>query len=201
MRIGIFGGSFDPVHLGHLLLAESAREQAALDQVWFVPVAQQPLKLDRQLTPGTERMRMLELALGGNEAFQLSTVELDRGGVSYTVDTLAALTTQSPGNEWFFLVGADSLREFHHWREPARICELATLAIACRPHSPEPDLVEVAQRIGLAPAQSIRHVRIDMPQVDISSSDLRARLTAGRSIRYRVPRAVEKWIETQQLYR
>ena len=99
MRLGLFGGSFDPVHLGHLLLAESAREQARLDELWFIPAAQQPLKQQRALTAGALRVQMLELAIGGHPAFRVSTIELDRGGVSYTVDTLAAIHAQRPDAE------------------------------------------------------------------------------------------------------
>jgi len=201
MRIGIFGGSFDPVHLGHLLLAEAAREQAQLDEVWFVPVSQQPLKRDRTLSDATHRVQMLELAIGGNEAFRVSHVELDRGGISYTVDTLEALHNQSPSAEFCFLLGADSVRDLPRWREPRRICELATLLIACRPQSPTPDLNALGQQLGFEAGHVVRAQRIDMPQVDLSSSELRERIRSGRSIRYRVTRAVEKYIQSNDLYR
>lgn len=201
MRLGLFGGSFDPVHLGHLLLAESAREQARLDELWFIPAAQQPLKQHRSLTPGTTRVQMLQLAIGGHPAFRVSTVELDRGGVSFTVDTLAAIQAQRPDADLCFLMGADSLAEFDRWREPQRICELATLLVACRAGEPLPDISGVTQRLQLPSSVEMRVERIDMPGIELSSRDIRRRVSEGRSIRFRVPRAVEMVIETAGLYR
>lgn len=201
MRLGLFGGSFDPVHYGHLLLAETAREQARLDALWFVPAASQPLKQSRALTAGATRVQMLELAIGGHEAFRISTVELDRGGVSYTVDTLAAIRAQRPDDELCFLMGADSLGDFPRWREPQRICELATLLIACRAGQELPDPEGIATQLGLELGKTLRVERIDMPAIELSSRDIRRRVSEGRSIRFRVPRAVEKLIESLPLYR
>ena len=118
MRLGIFGGTFDPVHYGHLLLAELCREACRLDQVWFVPAATPPHKSPRAITPAGQRLEMLELAVGGNECFAVSRLEVDRGGVSYTVDTLAELKAADPQRELFFLLGGDSLKDLPHWREP-----------------------------------------------------------------------------------
>jgi nicotinate-nucleotide adenylyltransferase len=142
----------------------------------------------------------LQLAIGGQESFRISKVELDRGGISYTVDTLEALHSQSPTAELCFLLGADSVRDFSKWREPRRICELATLLIACRPQSPLPDMATLSQQLGFESSAALRFERVDMPQVDISSTELRHRVKNGMSIRYRVPRAVEKYIEAQGLY-
>src|SRR5262245_39558001 len=136
MRLGIYGGSFDPVHYGHLLLAESAREQSRLDQVWFLPAATPPHKQQRELVSPRQRVEMLELAILGQSPFLVSTLEIDRGGVSYTVDTLAAIHAQRPGDDIFLLIGADALADLPNWREPGRICSLATPAAVCRPDSP-----------------------------------------------------------------
>ncbi|MGC4004614.1 MAG: nicotinate (nicotinamide) nucleotide adenylyltransferase [Pirellulales bacterium] len=118
MRLGVFGGSFDPVHLGHLILAESCREQAALDRVLFIPTHIQPHKQGHTPAPDLARLEMLKLAIGGNSAFELSTREVDRGGVSYTVETLTHLKAERPEAELFFMMGADSLADFPKWREP-----------------------------------------------------------------------------------
>ena len=125
MRLGIFGGSFDPVHYGHLLLAETCREACRLDEVWLIPAAVPPHKRDREISPARQRIDMLELALAGNDHLRVSTLEIDRGGVSYTVDTLRAIKDDRPAADLFFLMGADSLRDLSTWREPAEICRLA----------------------------------------------------------------------------
>lgn len=137
-RLGIFGGSFDPVHYGHLLLAESCREQCHLDQVWLLPAAAAPHKQQRQTTSSRHRVEMLRLAVGGHRAMRVSTLEIDRGGVSYTVDTLTTIHQQLPHCELFFLMGADSLEDLPHWRQPQRICELAVPVVVRRAGSPEP---------------------------------------------------------------
>jgi nicotinate-nucleotide adenylyltransferase len=201
MRLGVFGGTFDPVHFGHLLLAESCREQCRLDRVWFVPAGQPPHKTNHTLTPGDKRIEMLKLAIGGHEAFEICRLEIDRPGPSYTVETLAAIHEQQPDAQLFFLMGSDSLADLPTWREPARICELAELVVVRRPGSPEPDWSRVD---GLAPAERIQRFRrntVEMPLVDIRSRDIRRRVSQGRSIRFMTPRAVEVYIETQGLYR
>ena len=139
MRLGILGGTFDPVHYGHLLLAEYAREQCELDQVRFVPAACAPHKTQNTITPAQMRLEMLNLAISGQEAYAVSTLEIDRGGISYTVDTLEEIHRELPGAEVFLIVGADSLSELPTWREPQRICELATPVVVRRYGAPEPD--------------------------------------------------------------
>jgi nicotinate-nucleotide adenylyltransferase len=200
MRIGVFGGTFDPVHYGHLLLAECCREQCHLDQVLFLPAAVPPHKQHFECSPADHRMAMLELAIGGHEPFAISRVEIDRGGVSYTVETLTTLRQQQPHAEWFFLMGADSLADLPGWRAPEEICELATLSVVARPQSPAPDFNSLA---GIASPQRIEQFRqhvVTMPLVDLSSTEIRRRVSQGRSIRFRTPRAVEKYIETHGLY-
>jgi nicotinate-nucleotide adenylyltransferase len=201
MRLGFYGGSFDPVHYGHLLLAECCREQCALDAVWFVPAAVPPHKQGWTLSPANQRIEMLELAIGGHESLAVYRGEIERGGVSYTVDTLEQLHREQPQDELFLLMGADSLADLPTWREPARICELAIPVVVRRADAPEPDdgvLVNLMSRERLALA---REIRVQMPTIGLSATDLRRRVAAGQSIRYRTPRAVEKYIETQQLYR
>ncbi|HEY5311841.1 MAG TPA: nicotinate-nucleotide adenylyltransferase [Pirellulales bacterium] len=199
-RLGIFGGTFDPVHYGHLLLAECCREQCGLDEVWFLPAASPPHKRRRELTPAPLRIEMLELAIGGYEPFSVCRLEIQRGGLSYTVETLAEIHEQRPEAELFFLLGGDSWHDLPSWKQPERICQLATLVIVHRPQSPaiEPAALSQATFVG---AGSLPPVVVEMPQIDLASRDLRQRVAAGRGVRFRTPRAVEKYIETHGLYR
>lgn len=201
MRLGVFGGAFDPVHYGHLLLAELCREACQLDQVWFLPTASPPHKQHYAVTPAQQRVEMLELAIGGNEHFAVSRLEVDRGGVSYTVDTLAQLKAEAPQRELFFLLGADSLVDLPCWREPERICELAMPIAARRPGAAKPNLNVLAHLVSPERLQEIGRYQVEMPQIGLSSRAIRRRVAAGLSIRYQTPRAVEKYIETAGLYR
>jgi len=201
MRIGIFGGTFDPVHYGHLLLAETCREQCRLDQVWFLPAAVPPHKQQWRLTPPRQRLDMLKLAVAGHEAFVVSALEIERGGVSYTVDTLSAIHEQHTKAALFFLMGADSLRDLPTWRETGRICELAIPVVVHRRGAPEPDFDVVADVVPAARLEQIRRHQVEMPVVEYSGTAIREFVAAGRSIRYQTPRAVEKYIESQGLYR
>src|SRR5262245_2840294 len=185
MRLGIFGGSFDPVHYGHLLLAASAREQLALDEVWLIPAAVSPFKIGREQAPAKARLEMLELALAGDEHLRASPLEIDRGGVSFTVETLAEIVRLNPGAKLFLLMGADALRDLPTWREPARICELATPAVVCRGGSPEPDFSVLAQIVSAQRLNDIRAAQVQMPLIELSSTDLRRRAATGQSLRYR----------------
>ena len=201
MRLGMFGGSFDPVHYGHLLLAECCREACSLDEVWLVPAAVPPHKSDRELAAAKHRLEMLELALAGNERLRPSAIEINRGGVSYTVDTLGAIRSERPEAELFLLMGADSLRDLPTWREPQRICELATPVVVRRSGAPQPDLAVLRQFMPSERINTVRGLMVEMPIIELSSTDLRERAAAGRSLRYRTPRAVEKYIETHGLYK
>jgi nicotinate-nucleotide adenylyltransferase len=201
MRLGIFGGTFDPVHLGHLLLAECCREQCRLDEVWFLPAAVPPHKLERDLTPANQRIEMLELAVAGNPAFSVSRFETDRGGINYTVDTLEHFRQEEPARELFFLLGADMFLDLPHWRNPARVCELAVPIVVRRPGCGE---VDFGCLNGLASAERIdlfRRHQVEMPAMGISSTDIRRRASLGQSLRYLLPRAVEMYIERHGLYR
>jgi nicotinate-nucleotide adenylyltransferase len=201
MRLGIFGGSFEPVHYGHLLLAESCREQARLDEIWFVPAAVPPHKRSQELTADKHRVEMLRLAIGGHEAFAVSTAEIDRGGVTYTFETLEALHHERPSDELFFLMGADSLRDLPTWRRPERICELAIPLVAHRPDSPAVQFDALSSLVPPEQLIEFEKYSIEMPLVDFSSTEIRRRVAAGQSIRYRTPAAVVKYIETHGLYR
>lgn len=204
MRIGVFGGSFDPVHQGHLIVAECCREQARLDRVLFIPAATQPHKQDRQLAAPHQRVDMLRLATGGHDAFDVSTIEIDRGGVSYTVDTLAALAAAHPGDTLCLILGPDALAGLPTWRQPERIVAAAEIVAVERDSVDdiaalvtEPRLVAL---LGPAHAARIAATRVRVPAIGIRSSDLRAAIAAGHSIRYRTPRAVERSIASHGLY-
>jgi len=201
MRLGIFGGSFDPVHYGHLLLAECCLEQQQLDQVWFMPAAEPPHKQGAALSGPTERLEMLSLAIAGHEQLQVSSLEIDRGGISFTADTLRQLRAEHLDAELFFLMGGDSLYDLPHWREPAEILSLAMPIVMARPDWPEPDFNTIADLVTPERLAQIRNHRIEAPLIDISSTDIRSRVVDGRSIRFRTPRAVEAYIEAQGLYR
>lgn len=200
MRIGIFGGSFDPVHLGHLILAEQCREQAGLDQVWFMPAARPPHK-SRQLSPFEKRVDMLELAVSGHPAFRIDELEKDRPGPSYTADTLVELRARHPEHELFLLIGGDSFVDLPGWYQPRQIVELATLVITARPGWHMPGVDELCQRLHLADKRLLRYQQVTIPLIDISSTEIRRRAAAGQSIRYLVPRAVEAYIDSKGLYK
>jgi len=201
MRLGIFGGTFDPVHYGHLLLAESCREQVALNEIWFLPTAVPPHKQGRELTAAEKRIEMLELAIAGHEAFSVCRYEAEQGGVNYTVDTLAHFRDEDPRRELFFLMGADMLSDLPTWRQPDRICQLATLVVVRRPGAVPIDFERLRSIVGDERAQRIRRLRVEMPEMGLSGTEIRRRVAAGQSIRYHTPRSVEKYIEAQGLYR
>jgi nicotinate-nucleotide adenylyltransferase len=200
MRVGVFGGTFDPVHHGHLILAEQCREQGRLDEVLFVPASRPPHK-PRPAARFEQRVEMLALALAGNPSFRIEEVEKERDGPSYTVDTLAELRRRRPGDDLLLLVGGDTIRDFHLWYEPRRILELAGLLVMRRPESLPPDREELRTRLDLPTGAAIPMDVVQAPLIDISSHDLRLRVAAGRSIRYLLPRAVECYIHDKRLYR
>jgi nicotinate-nucleotide adenylyltransferase len=190
MRIGVFGGSFDPVHLAHLVLAEQCREQGRLDRVLFVPAFRPPHKPDRQLARFDHRLEMLQLAVAGHPQFQVSAIENGRDP-SYTVDTLRQLHREQPGDEFLLLIGSDSLKWLPSWHQPEQLAELATLLVMARPDATADTPVPPPFRAQWAHA----------PLLGLSSTDLRQRVREGRSIRYLVPRAVECYVEQHRLYR
>ena len=200
MRLGLYGGSFDPVHYGHLLLAECCRETLKLDEVWLIPAAVPPHKQTQQRAAGKHRLQMIELALAGHEQIRASPLEIDRGGVSYTVDTLAQVHMLQPQATLFLLMGADSLRDLPTWREPERICALSLPAVVRRGGAAEPDFSVLSPLVSVDRLAEIRAAQVEMPLIELSSTDLRERAATGQSLRFRTPRAVEKYIETHGLY-
>jgi nicotinate-nucleotide adenylyltransferase len=201
MRAGVFGGTFDPVHFGHLILAEQAREQGRLDEVWFVPAPRPPHKDEPALTRFEQRVEMLALALAGNPAFRIDELEKQRSGPSYTADTLTELRCRHPAHEFFLLVGSDTLLDLPHWYEPLRVLEQAGLLVMARPGNPVTSADALRERLHW-PDQVPLHLQvIETPLIDISSRDLRRRAAAGRSLHYFLPRAVECYIHDKRLYR
>lgn len=201
MRIGVFGGSFDPIHRGHLLLADCCWRQAELDRVIFVPNASQPLKPRGPVASETARLEMVRRAIAGQPEFTISTVEVERGGMSYTIDTLRELQRQCPGDELFLLMGADALGDFPRWREPRAICELATPLVVQRAGSPPPDFASLATIVSATRLDAIKQLKIEMPATPISSSDVRGLIASGGEWHSLVAPSVAAYIEERRLYR
>jgi nicotinate-nucleotide adenylyltransferase len=198
LRVGLLGGSFDPPHIGHLILAEEALDQLSLDKVLFAPAGQQPLKAEQAVTPVEDRVLMTELAIAGNGRFELSRGDVDRPGPHYTIDLLKITAAQlPPGSDLFFLMGFDSLADLPKWHEPVQLIRTAHLVALTRPDVPvdwdtlEAQLPGVRERVKL----------LDMPELEIASRDLRERVRTGRSIRYMLPDPVRGYIEEKRLYR
>ncbi len=194
--VGILGGTFDPVHHGHLVIAEEARESLGLDRVLLVPAGSPPHKPDRPATPAMHRLVMAELAVAGNPFFAVSRLELDRGGPSYTVDTLEALSDQGVREPWFIL-SAEALAGLPTWREPDRILELARFAVVPRGGFDPLDGSWVSANFA---GREDRFAFLAGPLLPISGSVVRRRAAAGRSVRYLVPDAVAAYIADHQLY-
>ena len=201
MRIGIFGGTFDPVHPGHLILAEQCREQGKLDQVLFVPAALPPHKREQALTPFAQRAEMLTLAISGHPAFRVEEMEKDRAGPSFTVDTLTQLHTARPNDELCFILGSDSVHDLPLWYQPRRILELATLLVVARADWPAFSAQQVKESLQLGDDFALRYQIVEAPLITLASRDIRRRIAEGRSVRYMIPRAVEAYIEDKGLYR
>ena len=199
VKTGILGGTFDPVHNAHLLIAGEALRRLELDEVLFIPTSDTPLKEDTVITPVEHRVRMVELAIAGNPVFRLSRIEIDRAGISYTVDTLAEIK-QSPGNdsELYFIIGLDSLKTLPRWKGPDRIIEMCRLVTVLRPGYNVPDIDELEKSI---PGITERLIIIDDLAPDISATDIRRRVAAGLSINDLVPEPVEQYILKNGLYR
>ena len=204
MRVGIYGGSFDPVHIGHLIVAECCREQARLDRVLLVPAAKPPHKQGWTLAEGQHRLAMLALAVGGQPAFALSTAELDRGGVSYTCDTLAGLAAAHPEDQLLLILGPDALAQLPRWHKPQEIVDrvglLAVERIGLDDISTIASDTALATLLGPKRLTHLLENRVRCPAIGVRSTDLRAAVARGQSIRYRTPRAVEAYIASHRLY-
>ena len=188
-RIGLFGGSFDPVHLGHLLVAQAAREDLELSRLFFIPAAQSPFKPDSRPTPAPERLRLLRLALAGKTWCEVDEQEVERGGVSYTIDTLRDYARRFPGAGLFYLIGADHAPQLPKWRAAEELARLAEFVVITRPGQAETPLP--------APFRS-RWLR-GFP-LGLSSSQIRARVKAGQPIEHLVPETVAEGIRNNRLY-
>lgn len=192
VRIGVFGGTFDPPHVGHLLLASDARESLRLDRLIFIPTGAQPLKVETPpIASAQDRLEMLRLAVADDASYLVDDTEINRKGLSYTVDTLDHLKEMNPGAQLFLLLGQDALATFEKWRNPERIRELATLAVMRRTGV-------TAARVEIA-AEGV--VSVSTRRVDVSSTEIRERLRTKKSIKGFVPESVERFIEARGLYR
>jgi nicotinate-nucleotide adenylyltransferase len=200
-RIGLLGGTFNPVHTGHLILAQDAREACGLDEVWLMPCAQPAHKPGHLLAPAAMRAAMVERAIAADEHLCLSCMELEREGISYAVDTVRQLRAEHPAVAWSFIIGADTLPELVSWRQIEELLTLCAFVTMARPGQPPP--AALRDRIRLPDPWPDRLVEGIFPGhlVDISSSEVRKRVAEGRSIRYLVPDGVADYIRDQGLYR
>ncbi len=200
-RIGIFGGSFDPIHIGHLLLAELCCEAFELDQVRFLIANVSPFKTNKQPANNKDRAEMVQLAIGGNPKFEIDTREIDRGGVSYTIDSVRSIVAECRESKLFLLMGADAIEDIAKWREPGELFELATPCVISRGGVGEPHWEMLRPYIDASRLNEIIKAKVTAPQIEISSYDLRERVKRGMSVRYQIPSAVESFIREHQLYR
>jgi len=198
MNIGVLGGTFDPVHNGHIIVAEEVAAQLSLSTVIFVPAGQPWLKADWPVTPAEQRLQMLRLALADKPDFKISNLEIERAGPSYSVDTMAELREQvGSDDELFFILGRDNLGQLPQWHEPSRLIEMCYLVAVNRPGSPRPKLKSLETSI---PGISRRVMLLDSPEVDISASAIRERVAGGLSVRHLVPEPVNRYIKGNGLY-
>jgi nicotinate-nucleotide adenylyltransferase len=192
LNIGILGGTFDPPHIGHLIVAEYAREELFLDKILFVPAATPPHKVHKDVGSSIHRLAMTQLAMQGNPHFDVSEIETQRGGVSFTVETLERVRASASGDELFLLIGMDNLIDFHTWKSPDRILELASVVVMTRPGFSANDI----------PPLMKNKVRLcQVPEIAVASRTIRQRVAAGKSIHYMVTDPVHQYIELHGLYR
>ena len=197
MRVGVLGGTFDPVHLAHLIIGEEARVQLELDRVLFIPAGQPWLKAGQVLSPAADRLRMVELAVEGNPQFQVGCQEVNRAGLTYTVDTLEALHQElGVDAKIVFIIGQDALAQFHRWKEPERLLLLCRLAVARRPGYDNFDRGAWQRLFSDAEEPAF----LAAPSIDISGTEIRRRAAAGGTLRYLVPDAVADYIKKRRLY-
>lgn len=199
-KVGIMGGTFDPVHIGHLILGENAYLQFGLDTVLFMPSGNPPHKPNRQGRASTDqRIDMVRLALENNPHFELSLAEAHEEGYTYTKETLSRLTQQNPDTDYYFIIGADSLFTFETWKDPGEICRLCTLVVAVRDHV---SAVKMDRQIAcLEEKYGGKICKLETPNIDISSGTLREWIQSGRSLRYYVPDSVISYIKNLELYK
>jgi len=200
MRIGLFGGTFDPIHHGHLVLAERCRDAAKLDRVWFLPSYAPPHKADKSLSRFEHRVEMVSLAIAGHPSFDVEPIEKELPPPSYTAETLRELHARHPDDTFALILGADSVRDLPSWREPQRVVAQAELIAVPRPGVELPSREVLADSLGTA-VEDIRLTVVESPLIEIASRDIRERVKLGQSIRYLVPRAVEEFVRERKLYR
>lgn len=199
-RIGLMGGTFDPIHIGHLILGEKAYEQLNLDSVWFMPSGNPPHKRDRAgRANDKQRVEMVKKAIAENAHFELSLFEMNQDGYSYTYLTLEKLKEQYPDHEFFFIIGADSLFDFPSWKEPARICAACKMVVATRNHTSLQELNDGMKE--MAERYQGTFLRLDTTDIDISSNHIREMIQKNESIRYYVPDSVKDYIDDHHIYR
>ena len=199
-RIGIMGGTFDPIHIGHLILAEKAYEELDLDEVWFMPSGNPPHKQNRAgRASDKQRVEMVRRAIADNPHFRLSTEEMHPDGYTYTYETLERLHEKYPDYIYYFIIGADSLFNFDTWMEPERICHEAVLVVATRDHTPLRELDQQMQL--LSQKYNGNFIRLDTMNIDVSSELLRSWHESGQSLRYYVPQPVISYIEKNDIYK
>jgi nicotinate-nucleotide adenylyltransferase len=199
-KIGVLGGTFDPIHLGHLIVAEDIRHKLGLREVLFVPAGRPWLKLkeEKPISAAEHRLAMVRLAVASNPYFKVSTLEIDRPGLSYSIDTVLELKAKlGAGAEIYFIVGPDALAELPRWKDPGRLVEICQVVGIGRPGHAQTDLHTLESSI---PGVSQRIMLMDVPQIDIGATEIRKRVAQGLSIRYLVPEAVEKYIVHHKLY-
>ena len=199
MKIGILGGSFNPIHHGHLILAENVRQEAGLDKVIIMPAHASPFKLNQKMASGDDRFRMVQLAVEGNEYLEASDFESASDRISYSVDTMGMLEEIYSGDELFFITGADSVLEIERWKDPEELLARYTFLVGGRPGYKDAELQEYAQYLRREYQADVRI--IDIPKADVSSTEIRRRSAAGKSIRYLTPNSVADYIEQRGLYK
>lgn len=199
MRLGILGGTFDPVHAGHIFVAEEARIRLGLDRVLFVPAGNPWLKVDHEVTAAVHRVEMVRLAIAKHQHFELCTIEIERGGPSYTVDTVDVLRQKPEYDELYLLLGLDSFVELPLWKDAERLVTMCKLVVVPRYGNNLPELGEVSRKLGGVSEEKV--VVLDSPMIGISSSGIRDRVSRGLPIDYLVPGEVERYIIAHGLYR
>ena len=199
IRIGIMGGTFDPIHIGHLILGETAYEQFRLDKILFLPAGNPPHKKNRKgRATDEQRIEMVKRAIQGNGHFELSTIEMNEDGYTYTYRTLELLKSETKDVEYYFIIGADSLFDFETWKEPARICAAANIIVATRNHTEDEKLDREMRR--LSEKYRGTFLKLDSLNIDISSRMLRSWIEHNRTVKYYVPDCVMDYIREQKIY-
>ncbi|MBI2191000.1 MAG: nicotinate-nucleotide adenylyltransferase [Planctomycetes bacterium] len=200
MKIGLLGGSFNPVHLGHLILAEQVRDALGLDRVLFIPVRHPPHKSGEALAPAEHRSAMVQVAVRLNPRFEMSDLELRREGTSYTIDTVRDIRRKMPNDTLFFIVGSDSVPELPAWKDMDQLVRLCRFAVGARPGASSSAFEALRGRLPDDTISSLRANFVPIPLIEISASEIRARVRTGRSIRHLVPEGVHDYIRTHGLY-